>query len=146
MMMAFTAYSALFASAFLAATILPAQSELGLAYLVSQQNHPLIALLLVASLGNILGAMVNWYLGLMCARYQGRSWFPIKADRLARATSWFQRYGKWSLLLSWVPFIGDPITVAAGVLRTPFWTAVWLFSLAKTARYCVIISLTLMSL
>lgn len=139
-------YGALFASAVLAATIVPAQSEIGLAYLVSQQNHHLFALLCVASLGNITGALVNWYLGVMCARYQGRAWFPIKAEKLARATSWFQTYGKWSLLLSWVPIIGDPITVAAGVLRTPFWTAFILISLAKTARYCVIIGLTIVYL
>ena len=136
-------YLALFSSAFLAATLIPAQSELGLAYLISQYDLPLVTLIAVASAGNILGAMVNWYLGKICIRFEHRRWFPLSQSRIARAQNWFQKFGKWSLLLSWVPIIGDPITLAAGLLRTPFWTSLALVTLAKVGRYGVVAMLTL---
>ena len=131
-------YSALFTSSFLAATLVPAQSELGLAYLIGQEKWPLISLIAVASLGNIMGAMVNWYLGTACLRFQDKKWFPVSPSQLIRAQGWYQRFGKWSLLLSWAPIIGDPITLMAGVLRTPFWVTLALVTIAKTARYIMI--------
>src|SRR3546814_1991293 len=107
-------YSGLFLVAFLAATILPAQSEVGLAGLVMSDSHSVVLLVAVASAGNILGAVVNWGLGRGIERFAGRRWFPITPNRLERAAGWYRRYGRWSLLFSWAPFIGDPLTVAAG--------------------------------
>lgn len=132
------AYGALFFSAFLAATIVPAGSEVGLALLIDQMPSHIITLIAVASLGNILGALVNWYLGGALIHLQTKRWFPVSAKQLAAATSWFQRYGKWSLLLSWVPVIGDPLTVAAGLLRVPLITFLVIVSIAKTSRYIII--------
>ena len=136
-------YGALFLAAFLAATILPAQSEMGLAFLVHQASEAVIMLVAIASAGNILGALVNWYLGRFANHWRDRRWFPISANQLDKATIWYQRYGKYSLLASWVPLIGDPITLAAGLLRTPFVPFLILVSIAKTARYLIIAWLAL---
>lgn len=136
-------YGALFLAAFLAATILPAQSEMGLAFLVNQAPEAVILLVAIASAGNILGALVNWYLGRFANHWRDRRWFPISASQLDKATIWYQRYGKYSLLASWVPIIGDPITLAAGLLRTPFVPFLILVSIAKTARYLIIAWLAL---
>jgi len=136
-------YISLFAVSFLAATILPAQSELGLAGLVLSGDYTLPMLIGVASAGNTLGAVVNWFLGRGTDKLQGRKWFPISPEQLYKATIWYHKYGRWSLLLSWVPIIGDPLTLAAGVLREPLWSFFMLVVIAKTARYVVVALLTL---
>src|SRR3546814_16036244 len=97
-------------------------------------SHSVVRLGAVASAGNILGAVVNWGLGRGIERFAGRRWFPITPNRLERAAGWYRRYGRWSLLFSWAPFIGDPLTVAAGVLREPLATFLQLVALAKTRQ------------
>ncbi|MCC6912122.1 MAG: DedA family protein [Rhodospirillaceae bacterium] len=134
----FAAYAGLFTAAFLAATIFPAQSEAALAALVLAGDQPVMALIAVASVGNVLGAVVNWLLGRGVERFKERRWFPAKAETLARAQGWYQRYGKWSLLLSWAPFIGDPITVVAGVMREPLPVFLALVTVAKAGRYLAV--------
>ncbi len=136
-------YAGLFLIAFLAATILPAQSEAGLVGLLLSGDYSPVLLVSVASAGNTLGAVVNWALGRGIDRFSDRSWFPVKPAALARAARWYHRYGRWSLLLSWAPFVGDPLTVAAGVLREPFATFLLLVALAKTGRYLVVAALAL---
>ena len=136
-------YAGLFLIAFLAATILPAQSEAGLAGLLLSGDYSPVLLVAVASAGNTLGAVVNWALGRAVDRFSDRPWFPVKPAALARAAGWYHRYGRWSLLLSWAPFVGDPLTVAAGVLREPFATFLLLVALAKTGRYLVVAALAL---
>lgn len=136
-------YAGLFAVAFLAATVLPAQSELGLAGLVMSDSHSVILLVAVASAGNTLGAVVNWGLGRGIERFAEYRWFPIRPDRLTRATRWYHRCGRWSLLLSWAPFIGDPLTVVAGVLREPLTSFLLLVALAKTGRYVAVAALAM---
>ena len=136
-------YTGLLASAFLAATIFPAQSEAGLAYLVAMGEQPVGLLVLVASAGNTAGAVVNWYLGGQLGQFSDRRWFPANKARLAAATSWYQKYGYWSLLASWVPIIGDPITLVAGIFRARFWPFLVIVGLAKTGRYLVVVLMTL---
>jgi membrane protein YqaA with SNARE-associated domain len=126
-------YAALFGSAFLAATIFPAQSEAVLAALLFDGTHPATVLIAVASLGN-----VNWLLGRGIERFKDKSWFPARGNVLERAQGWYQRYGKWSLLLSWAPFVGDPLTVVAGVMREPFLVFLALVTVAKVGRYLVL--------
>ena len=138
----FAVYGGLFFAAFAAATILPMQSEAVLAGLLLTGAYPVWALIGVASLGNVLGSVVNWMLGRGIERYRDRSWFPADAAALQRAQRWYSRYGRWSLLLSWVPFIGDPITVVAGVLREPFLTFLVLVAVAKVGRYLVLAAAT----
>ena len=137
------AYGGLFLVAFLAATILPAQSELGLAGLILSGDYSLPMLIAVASLGNTLGAVVNWALGRWIEHFRDRKWFPAKPEQLDKAVGWYHRYGRWSLLLSWMPIIGDPLTLAAGVLREPFWSFLALVAFAKTARYLIVAAITL---
>ena len=137
----FELYQSVFISAFLAATILPAQSEAVLAYQLLDAPDMLASLVFVATAGNLLGAMVNWWLGRGFARYRDRRWFPVRPDRLERAEQVYRRYGRYSLLLSWVPFIGDPITVVAGLLREPLWSFTLLVGVAKGGRYMVIAAL-----
>lgn len=133
-------YGALFLSAFLAATLLPAQSELVLSGLLLSGGQPAWTLVAVAAVGNTLGAAVNWGLGRCVTRYSDRSWFPVKKERLARAEGWYRKYGRWSLLLSWAPVVGDPLTLAAGLLREPFPSFLALVAFAKTARYLAVAS------
>jgi membrane protein YqaA with SNARE-associated domain len=137
------AYFGLFSAAFLAATILPAQSEAVLALMILADRYPLGTLIGVASLGNVLGSVVNWMLGRGIEHYRDRQWFPVSAEKLDKAEGWYRRYGKWSLLTSWVPIIGDPITIIAGVLRVPFLIFLTLVTIAKVGRYLVLAWVTL---
>ena len=112
-------YLTLFISAFAAATIIPAQSEALLAYLVSLEPSYTTRLITVATIGNVLGSIVNWWLGRLAQKFKNKSWFPVSEDKLLHGEKYYRKYGRFSLLLSWVPFIGDPITIVAGVLREP---------------------------
>ena len=131
-------YISLFISAFLAATILPAQSEAVLAFQISSAPDEIVMLIAIATFGNVLGAVVNWGLGMFATRYRDRAWFPVGRDKLERAEARYRKFGRYSLLLSWVPFIGDPITVVAGVLREPLWSFLVLVTIAKSSRYIII--------
>lgn len=138
-----SAYLGLFLAAFGAATLLPLQSEAVLAGLLSLGQYPLWTLLGVATLGNVLGSLVNWGLGRSIERWRQRPWFPVREDKLQRAQATYHRYGRWTLLLSWMPVIGDPLTLIAGVMREPFWSFLILVFIAKAARYGVLAALTL---
>ena len=136
------AYGGLFMAAFLAATILPAQSEAGLSALILASPASVTLLVATASLGNVLGSVVNWYLGRGIYRFTGKQWFSANTQ-LSRATSWYGRYGRWSLMLSWVPVIGDPLTVVAGVMREPLLRFLVIVGIVKTGRYVVVALLAL---
>jgi membrane protein YqaA with SNARE-associated domain len=128
----------LFAAAFLAATILPAQSEAVLVALIVDGDLSPVLLVAVASLGNVLGAVVNWILGRSVEQFRDRRWFPVRPEALARAQAWYHRFGRWSLLFSWLPIVGDPLTVVAGTMREPLRTFLPLVAAGKVARYVVI--------
>ncbi|MDG9922950.1 MULTISPECIES: DedA family protein [unclassified Pseudomonas] len=142
-MLDYSAYLGLFLSAFGAASLLPLQSEAVLVGLLLGGEQQVAALLAVASLGNVLGSVLNAALGRGIERFHGRRWFPVSEARLDRAKATYRRYGRWSLLLSWVPIIGDPLTLVAGVMREPWWSFLLLVSLAKTGRYLVLAAITL---
>ena len=142
MMIDLAVYGGLFLAAFTAATLLPAQSEILVVGLLLTE-HPPGLVLTVASLGNVLGSVVNWFLGRGIERLRTRRWFPVSPATLARAEGWYRHYGKWSLLLAWAPIIGDPLTVVAGVLRESFWVFLLLVSVAKIGRYLVLAAATL---
>jgi membrane protein YqaA with SNARE-associated domain len=128
-------YAGLFAAAFVAATILPAQSELLLGSMLVSGRFDIVLLLAVATFGNVLGSIVNWLLGRYLAHHREKRWFPASPATLARAEAWFARFGPAVLLLSWVPVIGDPLTVVAGVLRMRFTAFLLVVTLAKGGRY-----------
>lgn len=129
---------ALLLSAFGAATLLPLQSEAVLLGLLAQGQWSAAVLISVASVGNILGSCVNWWLGLKIEHYKNKSWFPVSEAKMLQAEKVYQKYGFWSLLLSWTPVIGDPITLIAGLMKENFWRFLWIVSFAKVGRYfCV---------
>ncbi|MCP3752884.1 YqaA family protein [Pseudomonas sp. SBB6] len=136
-------YWALFLSAFGAATLLPLQSEAVLVGLLLREPEVLVSLLLIATAGNVLGSIVNWLLGRGIEHLRDKRWFPFKPEQLEKAQQRYQRYGQWSLLLSWMPVIGDPLTLIAGIMREPFWRFVILVTVAKAGRYLVLALLTL---
>jgi len=142
-MLDLSAYLGLFGAAFAAATLVPAQSEAVLVGLLLHGSQPAAALLLVATVGNVLGSLVNWLLGRSVERLRHKRWFPVSDQQLERAQRRYHRYGRWSLLLSWVPIIGDPLTVVAGTLREPLWSFLLLVTLAKGGRYLLLAGVTL---
>ncbi|PTU73747.1 YqaA family protein [Pseudomonas mangrovi] len=137
-MLELSVYLGLFAAAFGAATLLPMQSEAALVALLLADLQPAWALLLVASLGNVLGSLLNWLIGRSIERWRNARWFPASAAQLERARSSYARWGYWSLLLSWAPLIGDPLTLVAGMMREPLWRFLLLVTLAKGGRYLIL--------
>lgn len=135
-------YAGLFVVAFGAATLLPLQSEALLTGLLLADYDPAL-LIAIASTGNVLGSTVNWGIGRQVERFRNRRWFPANEAQLERARGWYQRYGKWSLLLSWVPVIGDPLTLVAGVMRERLSTFLVLVTIAKVGRYIAVAALVL---
>ncbi|POA35690.1 MULTISPECIES: YqaA family protein [unclassified Pseudomonas] len=136
-------YLGLFFAAFGAATLLPLQSETVLVGLLLNGEHGLWWLLAVATLGNVLGSLLNWWLGRSVERFRERRWFPVSPAHLEKARTHYQRYGHWSLLLSWLPIIGDPLTLVAGVMREPVGRFLLIVTFAKGARYGVLALATL---
>ncbi|MDA7562134.1 DedA family protein [Candidatus Pelagibacter sp.] len=131
-------YLSLFAISFLAATILPFSSELTLAGLIATSNYDNLLLLIFASLGNVLGSIVNWALGFYSRNLTTKKWFPFKDKQIENSSKWFSKTGKWSLLFAWVPIIGDPLTLVAGLLRVKFIEFIILVTIGKVSRYIVI--------
>ena len=136
-------YLGLFVAAFGAATLLPLQSEAVLVGLLHSGHYSLWLLLGVATLGNVLGSVVNWWLGRWVEHFKGRRWFPVNDRQLDKARRHYQRWGHWTLLLSWLPVIGDPLTLVAGVMREPLWRFLLWVTVAKSLRYAVLAALTL---
>lgn len=137
------ALAGLFIAALAAATLIPAQSEAVLAALILAGNHPVWLLLAVATTGNVLGSVLNWALGRFLMRHAGHRWFPASPRQLDRAAQWYRRWGWPSLFLSWAPIIGDPLTLAAGLLREPFWRFLLVVTFAKGGRYVALLWATL---
>ena len=132
-------YFQLLIISFLAATILPLSSELVLSTMLLTDSFNKYLLLVVASFGNIFGSSVNWYLGKKILIFKDKKWFPVNEKQIAKSEMYFKKYGIWSLLLAWVPVIGDPLTVIAGILKINFFTFLLLVSISKTSRYIFLI-------
>lgn len=124
--------------AFLAATILPLSSEVALLAQIKSGFGSVGWLVAAATVGNVGGSALNWWLGASVLRFQERWWFPFKAEVIAAATQRFNRYGVWVLLLSWLPVIGDPLTLIAGLLRVPLAIFLPLVAIGRAARYLVV--------
>ena len=134
-------YLSLFGISFLAATILPFSSELSLAGLISTSNFNNSLLLIAASLGNILGSVVNWFIGFYSRNFTSKKWFPFNELQITTSSKWFEKFGKWSLLFAWVPILGDPLTLVAGLLRVRFLDFMILVAIGKVSRYLVVLYL-----
>ena len=131
-------YLSLFAISFLAATILPFSSELTLAGLIATSDYDNLLLLIVASFGNVLGSAVNWALGSYSRNLTTKKWFPFKETQIERSSKWFRKFGKCSLLFAWVPVLGDPLTLVAGILRVKFIDFIILVAIGKVSRYLIV--------
>lgn len=135
-------YPTLFTVSFLAATILPIGSEWLLVAMVLQHFNPVSAVT-VATAGNYLGALTTYLLGLIGSEFLIRKFFRIDTNQQEKAERFYRRYGSWSLLLSWLPVIGDPLCLAGGILKVPFARFSLLVLAGKSARYAVVAYLTI---
>jgi len=141
-MNAFEVYTSLFISSFLSSTLLPGHSELTLTAFILMKKYPVINLIIFASTGNILGSLINWFMGYYLTKLKDKKWFPLNKLQLTRASKWFLKYGKWSLFFCWVPIVGDPLTIVAGIFRFPIDIFILIVSFAKTMRYVIIYLIT----
>jgi membrane protein YqaA with SNARE-associated domain len=132
---------ALFLLSFIAATLLPLGSEWLLMALLAN-GHPPLTCVLVATVGNTLGAMTSYIIG-----YYGADWFATKVLRIStaqqdQAERWYRRFGTWSLLLSWMPVVGDPLCLLGGFYRVRCSWFLLLVAAGKGLRYLTIAGLT----
>lgn len=128
----------LFGSAFLAATVLPAQSELLLASLTVKGEHDVAFLIAIATAGNVLGSFVNYYIGAYLMHFQNHKLFPIKKSIIKRGKRAYSKHGELILLLAWLPIIGDAFTVIAGMFKTRLWLFAILVTIGKSIRYIIV--------
>ena len=120
-----------------AATLLPGGSEALFVYELTRENNTLISLLLTASIGNTLGSCINFFLGKYASIWALEKNYMTQ-NTLEKSHQLFARYGIFALLLSWAPFIGDPLTFVAGVARYAWWKFLIVVAIAKTSRYTLI--------
>jgi membrane protein YqaA with SNARE-associated domain len=135
-------HAGLFLTALGEGTMLPMRSEIVLVALLLAGGYEWGALVLIAGLGNTLGSALNWFVGRSVERFRDRRWFPVRPEALERAQARYSRYGRWSLLLSWLPVIGDGLTVGAGIMREPLGPFLLLVGAVKTARYVAVVAIT----
>lgn len=135
-------YLSLFLTAFAAATILPAYSEVLLGGLATQ-GYAIAWLWFWATLGNTLGSVINGVIGRQVERFKKKRWFPITDKQLESAQARFNRYGQWSLLMGWLPIGGDALTLIGGIMRVPWLNFVVLVAIGKGARYAVVLWLVM---
>lgn len=125
----------LFVASFLAATILPGGSEALLLVNLNQRPELVIWLVVMASIGNTLGSVTSYGLGAIGAK-------KLSEKQLnSKAAMWVKRYGVYSLLLSWLPLVGDVICIAAGLFKLPLWRSILFIAIGKTTRYCIVATL-----
>ena len=130
----------LFVAALLAATPFPFNSEVPFIALQAT-GWPMATLVIVATVGNVLGSCVTYALGRGLGGYRDHPRFPVRPAQMVRAEDWFRRWGRWSLLLAWAPG-GDVLVAVAGVLRVPFGVFLLLVTIAKAGRYVVLALVT----
>lgn len=127
----------LFLLGFAAATVLPLGSEWLLVLLISQ-GTPVAEAVMAATVGNYLGSCTTWGIGLLGSQALVSRLLRISPEQAARARQFYQTWGVWTLLLAWLPIIGDPLCLVAGVLRTRFWLFSLLVFSGKLARYLLL--------
>ena len=127
-----TSLAALFLAAFVSATVLPANSEIVLVAVLKAHPERAFAAIALATLGNTLGGLTTYGIGRL---------LPRRKPHAERTVALLRRYGAWSLLLSWVPIVGDALCAAAGWLRVPFWPSLLAIAVGKLARYLAVAQL-----
>ncbi len=137
-------YEGLFLAAFLAATLLPVGSEIVLTFLLMNDYNPVL-LLGVATSGNVIGSLANYFVGIMGGNWIMTRLLRLSDSEITLAEIRFKKYGSWVLLFSWVPVIGDPLTLVAGILKSNIWLFILFVTLGKFLRYLFVIA-TFMSI
>lgn len=132
----------LFLWSLLAATLVPLSSEAALVAAHAAGTAPPVILFAIATSGNVCGAVINWSLGMWCLRFKHKRWFPVSPLQMQKAEARFGRWGGITLLFSWIPVVGDPLTFAAGALRYPLARFLIAVTLGKAARYAVVLWIT----
>lgn len=130
------ALGGLFSSAFISSTIAPGGSEAVLAYMVKADQYDLAALLAIASIGNTLGSLTTWWLGTLAAKKKSAE--SLMSPSKQQALTWVRQYGHWSLLLAWLPLVGDGLCFAGGWLKLAFIPACIAILAGKTLRYTIV--------
>lgn len=130
---------ALFLSGFVSATLLPGGSEALLIWQLAEARHNPWSLWFAVTAGNTLGGILTFLMGWWIARY--RPLQTLQKPQQARAKRWIEQYGAFSLLLSWLPLIGDPLCLVAGWLRTHLLLSLLMIALGKGIRYLLIVGL-----
>ncbi|MDT8375704.1 MAG: YqaA family protein [Mariprofundaceae bacterium] len=127
----------LFFSALISSTLFPGGSEAVLFLKLNQGDDPL-SLVIIATVGNVLGSLITYGMGRLGNEAVHKKWLRMDEAKVARAEVWFARYGMPSLLLAWLPVVGDPLCLAAGLLRSHVGLFLLLVSIGKAARYTVL--------
>ncbi|MFZ5554194.1 MAG: YqaA family protein [Bacteroidota bacterium] len=135
-------YIGLFSGCFLGATILPLATEAFVVAMLLGGYDP-FWVVVVASFGNWLGGLTNYGLGYLADFRVLEKWFRVSHSKLMRFQQWAERYGSWSALVTWLPFIGDPLTIALGFFKINFYKVALLSFLGKLVRYIVLAYITL---
>lgn len=126
----------LFLSAFISSTIAPGGSEAVLAYLVDSHQYDIALLVIVATIGNSLGAMTTWWLGVWAAKkYPAENMLPDKHKKSLRTV---KHWGSWALIFSWLPVVGDGLCFAGGWLRLSLLSSVLAIFFGKALRYIAV--------
>jgi membrane protein YqaA with SNARE-associated domain len=126
----------LFAAA-LSASILPGVTEAVMAGVLCLGSANLWPVVAFATVGSVLGSAAQWFIGRFFSQYKDHKRFPLKADDYDKYSRWFGKYGVWTLLLAWLPGVGDVMTLVAGLFRTPFVLSMVLVAIAKGARFAL---------
>jgi len=130
----------LFFSALISSTLFPGGSEALLLYRLHEGGSA-VSLVMTATVGNVLGSIITYAMGRLGSEAIHKKWLRMDEQKIARAEGWFGRYGQPSLLLAWLPIVGDPLCLVAGLLRSPFIWFVVLVSVGKLARYALLAGL-----
>lgn len=128
----------LFVVGFTSAGFLPSQAEVVLFAILATGDYRAWLLVLVTTAGNVTGSVGNYYLGKYISKFKDKKWFPVKEKYLQKAQSLFEQHGPRTLLLAGIPFIGDPLTIAAGMSRVKMWLFLPLVSVSKACRYACV--------
>lgn len=134
-------YFGLFAVSFLAATLLPFSSE-ALVALMPHLGYKILLILLFATAGNYLGALTNYYVGKKGSRFIFSRYIRVGPEKLQKAQQLYERWGAPVLFFSWVPVIGDPLTVIPGLLNGNIVVFTFWVLLGKTLRYIVVLGIS----
>ena len=127
----------LFFFSMISSTLFPGGSEALLLFRLNEGGEPM-ALVIIATIGNVLGSLITYGMGRLGNEAVHKKWLRMDEAKVARAEAWFTKYGTPSLLLAWLPVVGDPLCLVAGLLRSHVLMFLLLVAIGKAARYAFI--------